>query len=90
VSAAVFDIRSGQLIADACNSTETEGEAIKRLVLAQLRGKVRGSVIDAAIVHAKRIRREEPKTSIGKAVQRGVVRAVCEDDNHTTPPDRAA
>lgn len=87
MSATVFDIRSGRVIPDA-SSKDTDVDIIKRRVRAQLEGKVRNGVIGAAISYATRIRRIEPHTSISDAVQRGIVRAVCEDDN-TTPPAAA-
>lgn len=69
---------------------QTVAQQIESRVLAQLRGKVKGEVMASAILRAERIIREEPHTPIGKAVQRGIVFAVCEDEPNPPPPPRAA
>jgi hypothetical protein len=84
---AVYDIRSGEAIACASNFTETAEQQINRRVLALMKGKARGDTIGKAQLQAKRIYRDE-NTTIGQAIQRGIVWAVCEDEPN--PPRPAA
>lgn len=84
----VYDIRSGAAIVCESNFAETDEQKINRWVLAQMTGKASRETISKAQLQAKRIYRDEPQTTIGQAVQRGIVHAVCEEDSN--PPLPAA
>lgn len=86
MSAAIFDIRSGRVIPCAGGELDESPELqINRRVLAQLRGKVRGETIAMAQRRAQRIIREEPGTTVGQAIARGIAWAVSEEDSNPPP-----